>query len=116
MQSTTIWTLRHSLDARRLGPSAGGRDRRSDRRLLLGSHRCGMLEGRDRRFLADYGVYALLAPRLPYVARARADAAVGFIAGIMGGLGGYSGVLPAIWTQLRGWPKTERAPSISPSS
>jgi uncharacterized membrane protein YfcA len=32
---------------------------------------------------------------------------VGFIAGIMGGLGGYSGVLPAIWTQLRGWSKTE---------
>ena len=25
----------------------------------------------------------------------------------MGGLGGYSGVLPAVWTQLRGWSKTE---------
>src|SRR5437764_623922 len=26
---------------------------------------------------------------------------------IMGGLGGLSGVLPAIWTQVRGWPKNE---------
>ena len=34
-----------------------------------------------------------------------ADAAVGFAGGILGGLGGYSGVLPTIWTQLRGWPK-----------
>lgn len=31
--------------------------------------------------------------------------AVGFIGGILGGIGGYSGVLPTIWTQLRGWPK-----------
>jgi uncharacterized membrane protein YfcA len=30
---------------------------------------------------------------------------VGFGGGILGGIGGYSGVLPAIWTQLRGWPK-----------
>src|SRR5882672_8679406 len=34
-----------------------------------------------------------------------ADAAVGLAAGILGGIGGYSGVLPTIWTQLRGWPK-----------
>jgi uncharacterized membrane protein YfcA len=25
--------------------------------------------------------------------------------GVLGGLGGYSGVLPTIWTQVRGWPK-----------
>ncbi len=40
-------------------------------------------------------------------AAAPADAAVGFAGGILGGLGGYSGVLPTIWTQLRGWPKFE---------
>jgi uncharacterized membrane protein YfcA len=27
------------------------------------------------------------------------------VGGILGGIGGYSGVLPTIWTQLRGWPK-----------
>lgn len=58
-------------------------------------------------FPVAYGLYALLAPRLPRIAHGGrvADAAVGFVSGIMGGLGGYSGVLPTIWTQLRGWPK-----------
>ena len=57
-------------------------------------------------FLIVYGAYALLAPKLPRVeggGRA-ADAAIGFLSGILGGLGGYSGVLTTIWTQLRGWP------------
>ncbi len=58
-------------------------------------------------FLIVYGLYALLIPRLPQIAHGgrTADAAVGFLSGILGGLGGYSGVLPTIWTQLRGWPK-----------
>jgi uncharacterized protein len=58
-------------------------------------------------FLIAYGVYALATPRLPEIKAGgrAADAAVGFVAGILGGLGGYSGVLPTIWTQLRGWPK-----------
>ena len=57
-------------------------------------------------FLAAYGVYALAAPRLPHIGGGRAaDAGIGFVSGILGGIGGYSGVLPTIWTQLRGWPK-----------
>lgn len=57
--------------------------------------------------LIVYGLYALVTPRLPRIAGGGrvADGAVGFVAGIMGGLGGYSGVLPTIWTQLRGWSK-----------
>ena len=58
-------------------------------------------------FLLAFGTYALLAPRLhTYSGGGRiADAGVGFLGGILGGIGGYSGVLPTIWTQLRGWPK-----------
>jgi uncharacterized membrane protein YfcA len=58
-------------------------------------------------FLVIYGLYALLTPRLPHVSGGgkAADAVVGFFGGVLGGLGGFSGVLPAIWTQLRGWPK-----------
>src|SRR5262249_17471167 len=58
-------------------------------------------------FLVIYGTYALAAPRLPRVegGGVAADAAVGFFGGVLGGLGGYSGVLPAIWCQLRGWSK-----------
>lgn len=58
-------------------------------------------------FLLVYGVYAILAPRLPRVGFGgkAADAAIGLTGGVLGGLAGYSGVLPTLWTQLRGWPK-----------
>jgi uncharacterized membrane protein YfcA len=57
-------------------------------------------------FLVVYGFYALFAPRLPHVTAGKAaDAAVGFLGGLMGGLVGLSGLAPAVWTQLRGWPK-----------
>jgi len=64
-------------------------------------------------FLAAYGLYAILAPRLPAVAHGgrAADALVGLAGGVLGGIGGYSGVLPTIWTQLRGWSK-ERARGV----
>jgi uncharacterized membrane protein YfcA len=38
----------------------------------------------------------------------RADSAVGFGGGMMGGLTGFSGVLPIIWTDIRGYTKTHR--------
>jgi len=58
-------------------------------------------------FLLAYGTYAFLAPRLPRLdfGGTPADAAIGFMGGVLGGIAGYSGVLPTLWTQLRGWPK-----------
>jgi uncharacterized membrane protein YfcA len=49
----------------------------------------------------------LLAHRLPRLqAGGRwADAAVGLCGGVMGGIGGFSGVLPSLWVTLRGWDK-----------
>jgi uncharacterized membrane protein YfcA len=37
-----------------------------------------------------------------------ADGVVGFIGGILGGLAGLSGVLPVVWTDVRGWNKEQR--------
>ena len=34
-----------------------------------------------------------------------ADGAVGFASGILGGIGGFVGALPAIWADIQGWPK-----------
>ena len=58
-------------------------------------------------FLLAYGTYAFLAPHLPRLAFGGkpVDAAIGFVGGVLGGLAGYSGVLPTLWTQLRGWSK-----------
>jgi uncharacterized membrane protein YfcA len=109
VQSGTIWTLRRSLDVRKLWPVllAGVIGIPIGVWLLVHSNP-GRFKLGIGVFLFSYGVYALIAPRLPYVmAGHAADIAVGFVGGIMGGLGGYSGVLPAIWTQLRGWSKSE---------
>lgn len=50
------------------------------------------------------------APRLPRIRRGGrvADAATGVAGGVMGGLGGFTGVVPTLWCQLRGWPKDEQ--------
>jgi uncharacterized protein len=58
-------------------------------------------------FLIVYGAFALLAPKLPHVTWGgkAADAGVGFLGGVTGGLSGLSGIFPAVWTQIRGWPK-----------
>lgn len=62
-------------------------------------------------FLVGYSAYAL-ARRSPLVGRSfggrAADGAVGFGGGILGGLAGFSGVLPVVWTDIRGWTKDER--------
>jgi hypothetical protein len=54
----------------------------------------------------------LLSRELPRVTRGGrlADAAVGWIGGVMGGLGGLTGPAPTLWCALRGWDRdTQRA-------
>lgn len=43
-------------------------------------------------------------PRLRFGGR-WADGVVGLFGGVMGGIGGFSGVLPSLWITLRGWDK-----------
>lgn len=54
----------------------------------------------------------LLSHRLPRVTGGGrlADAAAGFVGGVLGGIGGVSGAVPTLWCTLRGMPKdTQRA-------
>jgi uncharacterized membrane protein YfcA len=108
IQAGTIWPLRHSIEPQRLWPflAAGLAGIPIGVWLLVRTDAHALKVGLGL-FLAAYGVYALATPRLPRIERGGrlADAAVGFAGGILGGIGGYSGVLPAIWTQLRGWTK-----------
>jgi uncharacterized membrane protein YfcA len=61
-------------------------------------------------FLVIYPAYVLLRRR--HIEHAWggevADGVVGFGGGILGGLTGLSGVLPVIWTDVRGWSKEQR--------
>jgi uncharacterized protein len=61
-------------------------------------------------FLIVYPAYVLLRSR--HIAWAfgggAADGVIGFGGGFLGGLTGLSGVLPVVWTDIRGWSKDER--------
>lgn len=54
----------------------------------------------------------LMSRVLPRIHRggARADAGIGLVGGVMGGLGGLTGPAPALWATLRGWERaTQRS-------
>ncbi|MFN9096588.1 MAG: sulfite exporter TauE/SafE family protein, partial [Alphaproteobacteria bacterium] len=44
----------------------------------------------------------------------RADAVVGFFAGALGGIGGFSGALPSMWTDVKGLRKDEARAIFQP--
>jgi len=103
-----IWPIRRSIEMARLWPFIAGAAFGIPLGVALLSHtRPDITRTAIGGFLVASGLYALTAPQLPYFGRGgrAADALVGFAGGILGGLGGYSGVLPTIWTQIRGWPK-----------
>jgi len=58
-------------------------------------------------FLVLYSLYALFRPAINPVRAggAAADAGVGFLNGVLGGITGLAGILVTIWCGLRGWPK-----------
>lgn len=105
---TTIWPQRRHIEPGKLWPFVvGGLAGIPIGVHLLAHTDAGVLKVTLGVFLLAFGTYALLAPRLHTITAGGrvADAGIGFIGGILGGIGGYSGVLPTIWTQLRGWPK-----------
>jgi uncharacterized membrane protein YfcA len=113
LHSTTIWAQREHIEIGRLWPFliGGVAGIPIGVRLLVYTD-ANVMKAALGVFLLAFGTYALISPRLHKInAGGRgADAAVGFLGGILGGIGGYSGVLPTIWTQLRGWGKqTARA-------
>lgn len=105
---TTLWPLRQHIDKQRLLPFViGGVIGIPFGVYILAFTDAAVLKIVLGVFLIVFGTYSLFAPSLPHVkAGGRPlDGTVGFIGGVLGGIGGYSGVLPTIWTQLRGWGK-----------
>jgi uncharacterized membrane protein YfcA len=58
-------------------------------------------------FLILYSLYALFRPAIAPIKAggAMADAGVGFLNGVLGGMTGLAGILVTLWCGLRGWPK-----------
>ena len=105
---TTIWQQRQHVEPARIWPFVvGGLVGVPIGVHFLAYSDAAMLKILLAVFLIVFGTYALLSPKLRIITGGGrpADVSIGFLGGILGGLGGYSGVLPTIWTQLRGWPK-----------
>ncbi len=108
VQSYSVWNLRRSLDWKKLAP------------FILGAALgvpvgVGILTWANPAhvrigvgaFLVLYSLYALFRPAIAPVEAggAAADAGVGFLNGMLGGITGLAGILVTIWCGLRGWPK-----------
>jgi uncharacterized protein len=108
VQGYSVWKLRRALDWRKLWPFVAG----AALGVPVGVNILTWANPAHVRvgvgvFLVLYSLYALFRPAISPVKRggAGADAGVGFLNGVLGGITGLAGTLVNSWCGLRGWPK-----------
>jgi uncharacterized protein len=108
VQGYAVWKLRRALDWRKLWPFVLG----AALGVPVGVSILSWANPTHLRvgvgaFLVVYSLYALLRPVIAPVQAggAVADAGIGFLNGVLGGITGLAGILVTIWCGLRGWPK-----------
>jgi uncharacterized protein len=108
VQGYSVWKLRHALDWRKLWPFIVG----AAIGVPVGVNLLTWANPHSVRigvgiFLILYSLYAFFRPTLKPVMRGgrAADAGIGFLNGLLGGMTGLAGILVTIWSGLRGWPK-----------
>ncbi|HEV7598748.1 MAG TPA: sulfite exporter TauE/SafE family protein [Bradyrhizobium sp.] len=107
VQGYSVWKLRRALDWKRLWPFVTG----AAVGVPVGVTILTWADPAHVRaavgvFLILYSLYAFFRPAInPVRAGAAADAGVGFLNGVLGGMTGLAGILVVIWCGLRGWPK-----------
>ena len=108
VQGYSVWKLRHALDRQKLWPFVLGAALGVPIgvSILTWANPAHVRMGVGA-FLVLYSLYALFRPAIAPVKAggAAADAAVGFLNGVLGGITGLAGILVTIWCGLRGWPK-----------
>jgi uncharacterized membrane protein YfcA len=117
VQGISVWKLRRALRWRRLWPFLFGAAFGVPLGVaILGWTRPDHVRITVGATLALYSVYSLARPAMKPVRRggATADAGVGFLNGILGGLTGLAGILTTIWCGIRGWPKDEQRAVFQP--
>ena len=118
VQGYAVIRLRHALNWRRLWPFILGAAFGVPAGVaVLGWADPAHVRAATGVFLIVYSVYALLRPTLKPVTHggAVADAGVGFLNGVLGGMTGLAGILVTIWCTVRGWPKDEQRAVFQPS-
>ena len=108
VQGYSVWKLRGALNWRKLVPFIVG----AIFGVPIGVVLLTWSDPRNVRiavgiFLVAYSLYTFFRPNLKPVSAGgdAADAGVGFMNGVLGGLTGLAGILVTIWCGLRGWPK-----------
>ena len=107
-QSYGIWKLRHALSWRNVAPFIiGGVIGVPIGTILLTYYvNPAYLRTGVGLLLVLYSAYNLARPAFePIDSGVSTDVGVGFLNGLLGGLTGLTGIIVAIWCQLRGWPK-----------
>src|SRR3977135_375676 len=108
VQGYSVWKLRRALDWKKLWPFVTGAALGVPVgvSILTWANPAHVRMGVSA-FLVLYSLYALFRPAIAPVKAggAAADAGIGFLNGVLGGLRGLSGILVTIWCGLRGWPK-----------
>ena len=119
VQAYAVWKLRHSLRPHRLAPFILGSaigipagiallQRISPVHLRAG---VGLL-------LVLFSIYSLARLKVPELKGAgrAADAVIGVLNGILGSITGLGGILPTIWSALRGWSRDEQRAVFQPTA
>ena len=117
VQGYSVWKLRGALDWRKLWPFVVG----AAVGVPIGVTLLTWANPHSVRvgvgvFLILYSLYAFFRPTLKPVTGggATADAGIGFLNGILGGMTGLAGILVTIWSGLRGWPKDAQRTIFQP--
>jgi uncharacterized membrane protein YfcA len=117
VQGISVWKLRHALRWSRLWPFLIGAAFGVPLGVaILGWAQPDLIRVLVGVLLVFYGGYSLARPAMKPVKRggAAADAGVGFLNGILGGLTGLAGILTTVWCGIRGWPKDEQRAVFQP--
>jgi uncharacterized membrane protein YfcA len=108
VQGYAVWKLRRALDWRKLWPFVLGAALGVPVGVfILTWANPAHVRAGVGAFLVLYSLYALFRPAIAPVEAggAAADAGIGFLNGVLGGMTGLAGILVTIWCGLRGWPK-----------
>jgi uncharacterized membrane protein YfcA len=117
VQGYSVWKLRHALDWKKLWPFIAGAAVGVPVGVsVLTWANPAYIRAGVGVFLILYSLYAFFRPALKPIKSggAVADASVGFLNGMLGGMTGLAGILVTIWSGLRGWPKDQQRTIFQP--
>ena len=117
VQGYSVWKLRHALEWAKLWPFILGAAIGVPVGIaILGWANPSHVRAGIGVFLVLYSLYVLFRPKTASVTvgGATADAGVGFLNGVLGGITGLAGILVTVWCGLRGWPKDRQRTIFQP--